>query len=85
MATEKLGPGWVHFHLLIWKHLITQLTKISTENAKLSIPDIWKLAWRDFAAKVEAKAEGLRERLRAAYERPRAADGNRQTFLAAPS
>ena len=62
----KVGPGWVHFHLLIWKHLITQLTKISTENAKLSIPDIWKLAWRDFAAKVEAKAEGLRERLRKA-------------------
>ena len=56
-------------HLLIWKHLITHLTKISTEDATLSTHEIWRLAWNSFQTKAEAKAEALKERVRAARAR----------------
>ena len=52
-----LESGWINLHLLLWKHLVHLLTKVETEDAKLSEHEVWQAAWHRLERKAMAKQE----------------------------
>ena len=47
-------------HLLLWKHIVFQLTQVETENARFETHEIWQATWARFEKKALAKQENVR-------------------------
>ena len=65
----KLAEGWINLHLLLWKFVISSLTRVETEDAKFEIHEVWRATWFRLERKALAKLVGVKTTLLRAESR----------------